>query len=513
MWGVDLNRNYGFHWGELGYQGMADPSREDYIGPIDKADNDNDRRINEDRMDNLDNDGDGEIDEDPRGGFSARETLAIKKLVEEHDFQIVLNFHTYGDVIYWPWMWTLQLPPDEDLYYHLAKGMSEFTGYGYRNMSERAQDTFSRHPPVDGDSNDWYYGKHGIIAFTIEIGTQFIAPVDEMVDICMLHMGANLFIVESADNMWGENYRIDHEPLKDTSSESGYMVSATITPESGPDYRFDAVPEIVGSGVLVCYSVDGGNYKIIKMAQRGEAGEYQAVIPGHSPGARISYYIHLEDKDSHVTQAPKYAPNQVYSFTVLPMRGDVSTSLLVLHVLFIVGAVFFVIGAGLLAVRYLKTGKGFNKLVQVTGISTGMIFIGGFPLGFIVAYQVFGTPWTGIPFGWDITDNKTLVIFIFFAMSLLMIRGTVTNSYNAGRGRKCPYRVLGSIWGKTRSEKRGTKSEARDMISHERFAKLVVMGSILTVALYLIPHSLMVNPAVSIFLFILLIGVFVMPQR
>ena len=195
------------------------------------------------------------------------------------------------------------------------------------------------------------------------------------------------------------------------------------------------------------------------------------------------------------------------------MRGEVSTSLLVLHVLFIVGAIFFVIGAGIMAFRYLKTGKGFNKLVQVTGISTGMIFIGGFPLGFIVAYQVFGTPWTGIPFGWDITDNKTLVIFIFFAVTLFMVRGTITNAFNAGKGRRCPYRALGLLWGKTREKKRGAKVGATDMISHERFAKLVVMGSILTVALYLIPHSLMVNPAVSIFLFILLIGIFVMPQR
>jgi len=513
MWGTDINRNYGFHWGELGYQGMADPSREDYIGPLDKKDNDNDRRINEDRMDNIDNDGDGDIDEDPRGGFSTAETMAVKKLIEEHDFVITLNFHTYGDVIYWPWMWTLQLPPDEVLFYHLAKGMSEFNSYGFRNMSERAQDTFSRHPPVDGDSNDWMYGKHGILSFTIEMGTQFIPPVEETMDICKLHVGSNLYVLEAAANPWGANYKIEHNPLTDTSSPGGYEVKAKILPESGPDYRTDAVPEIAESGVLLCYSVDGSNYKILRMGARGEAGEYIAVIPGYSPGTEIRYYIQLEDMDDQIVQAPKYAPNQVYSFTVLPMRGEASISLLVLHVIFIVGAIFFVIAAGVLAVRYMKTGRGFNKLLQITGISTGMIFIGGFPLGFIVAYQVFGTPWTGIPFGWDITDNKTLVIFLFFALSLFMVRGSIINAFNAGRGRKCPYGALWRFWGKNVREKRDAKVVTSDMISHKRFAKLVLMGSILTVALYLIPHSIMVNPAVSVFLFLILIGIFAIPQR
>lgn len=37
-YGVDLNRNYGFHWGELGYHGYVNSERKDYIGPVDKVD-------------------------------------------------------------------------------------------------------------------------------------------------------------------------------------------------------------------------------------------------------------------------------------------------------------------------------------------------------------------------------------------------------------------------------------------------------------------------------------------
>ena len=51
----------------------AGPSKEDYIDPLDKTDEDNDRRLNEDKMDNIDNDCDGRVDEDPCGGFSTAE--------------------------------------------------------------------------------------------------------------------------------------------------------------------------------------------------------------------------------------------------------------------------------------------------------------------------------------------------------------------------------------------------------------------------------------------------------
>ncbi len=35
--------------------------------------------------------------------------------------------------------------------------------------------------------------------------------------------------------------------------------------------------------------------------------------------------------------------------------------------------------------------------------------MGGMILGPLVQYYAFGDLWTGIPFGWDLTDNKTLI--------------------------------------------------------------------------------------------------------
>ena len=48
--------------------------------------------------------------------------------------------------------------------------------------------------------------------------------------------------------------------------------------------------------------------------------------------------------------------------------------------------------------------------------------IGGIVLGPIVQYYAFGDFWTGIPFGWDLTDNKTLIALIFWILAVIMNR-------------------------------------------------------------------------------------------
>ena len=159
-------------------------------------------------------------------------------------------------------------------------------------------------------------------------------------------------------------------------------------------------------------------------------------------------------------------------------------------------------------ILYLKNGKGFHRIVKHSGITLGLVFIGGFPLGFLLAYQVFGTPWTGVPFGWDITDNKTLLIFIFWGTLLFLIRGTIVKSFRSGRGKFCPFRLLlGLIWPPLKKGGRPLK----DTISRRKFARLAVIGSIFSLSLYLIPHSLLVSPLVSIVLFGLMVSIFILP--
>jgi hypothetical protein len=60
-----------------------------------------------------------------------------------------------------------------------------------------------------------------------------------------------------------------------------------------------------------------------------------------------------------------------------------------------------------------------------------LLSIGGMILGPLVQYYAFGDLWTGIPFGWDLTDNKTLIALIFWILAVVMNRKQERPFYTA----------------------------------------------------------------------------------
>lgn len=55
-------------------------------------------------------------------------------------------------------------------------------------------------------------------------------------------------------------------------------------------------------------------------------------------------------------------------------------------------------------------------------IAFGVLFLGGMVFGPFVQYYAFGEFWTGIPFGWDLTDNKTLIAFLVWIVAIIKNR-------------------------------------------------------------------------------------------
>jgi hypothetical protein len=87
----------------------------------------------------------------------------------------------------------------------------------------------------------------------------------------------------------------------------------------------------------------------------------------------------------------------------------------------------------------------FRSLLWATILS---LLLGGFILGPLVQWYAFGVWWSGVPFGYDWTDNKVLVELIFWLLALYLNRG-----------------------------------ERRDRQS-------VVLAGIITLVVYFIPHSI-----------------------
>ena len=126
---------------------------------------------------------------------------------------------------------------------------------------------------------------------------------------------------------------------------------------------------------------------------------------------------------------------------ILRFKGPVSVLILVPHILLMFAALLTSTRAGLGAIF-----KRDEKMLPL--LTLAMIFTGGLILGAFVQKAAFGAYWTGWPIGSDLTDNKTLIMFVGWLIA-------------------CFAATL------------------------PKFRRLtVVFASVLTLSVYLIPHSL-----------------------
>jgi hypothetical protein len=133
-----------------------------------------------------------------------------------------------------------------------------------------------------------------------------------------------------------------------------------------------------------------------------------AKLPGQPPAGKLEYYIEIDTSSGDKIVIP--GKNAV----VIRFKGKVPTTILLFHIFFMFFAMFYANYAGILAIA---SKEGFYKAAW---IALGLLFIGGMILGPIVQKFAFGEYWTGIPFGWDLTDNKTLIAFVTWIIAILL---------------------------------------------------------------------------------------------
>jgi hypothetical protein len=143
----------------------------------------------------------------------------------------------------------------------------------------------------------------------------------------------------------------------------------------------------------------------LPMARDG--GDLTAVLPHQPPAGKLEYQVRLSKGGDTALFPPRPA--------VTRFKGDVAAAVLVPHVLCMFLAMLFSTAAGLAALA----GAPTRRLALVT---FALIAVGGFVLGPLVQKAAFDAYWTGVPFGWDLTDNKTLVAGLFWAGALLVPR-------------------------------------------------------------------------------------------
>jgi len=134
---------------------------------------------------------------------------------------------------------------------------------------------------------------------------------------------------------------------------------------------------------------------------------YSAIVPQQPAAGKLQYYVEISDSKDTKTYLKE---NPV----VIRFKGGVPAYILIPHILCMFIAMLFSTLAGLMAAVKFPLYKKY-------ALWTLILFVaGGFILGPIVQNYAFGELWTGIPFGWDLTDNKTLIALVFWVLAVIM---------------------------------------------------------------------------------------------
>jgi len=126
-------------------------------------------------------------------------------------------------------------------------------------------------------------------------------------------------------------------------------------------------------------------------------------LPKQDPAGKLEYFIRLSDENNMAST----------EHVVIRFKGSVPAWALIPHILFMFIAMLISNLAGLFALRKVEKHVFYGKL------TLGLLILGGLIFGPIVQYYAFGQAWTGVPFGWDLTDNKTLIAVLFWVVAVL----------------------------------------------------------------------------------------------
>lgn len=143
-----------------------------------------------------------------------------------------------------------------------------------------------------------------------------------------------------------------------------------------------------------------------------------AVVPQQPPAGKVQYYFEITDSKGTQTFF-KDSP------IVIRFKGGVPAYILVPHILLMFMAMLFSTLAGLMSLVKEPRYKFYSIWTLILFTAGGLI------LGPIVQLDAFGDLWTGIPFGWDLTDNKTLIALIFWILAVVMNRKKERPIYTA----------------------------------------------------------------------------------
>jgi hypothetical protein len=207
-------------------------------------------------------------------------------------------------------------------------------------------------------------------------------------------------------------------------------------------------------GGALYYSSDNGPEQSIAM-RHSDNNTLVGNLPPGGLGQRIRYRIDLLRGDMVKASISQDASKGF----LIKYKGAVSSFVIIPHIILLFASIFCAFMALFFGFDILA-GRNKVKQAAIAVLLTFFCgFIGGILIGIEVSHEVFGgNGWGGWPIGNDITDTKTEIFLLFWLVTMIF-------GWAGLVGKKLP-------------------------ISNKLFGVMVVVSFLVTLAAFLIPHSL-----------------------
>ena len=237
--GVDLNRNFDFHWGTQGVE--WDARSQTYPGP--SAASEPETQALQNLLGSIFSDQRGTQESDP---------------ASESTSGIFVSLHQHGELVVWPWWDTESTAPNGAGLAAIGRKFASYNGY---TAGPGASTLYH----ASGTADDWTYGTLGVPSYTFEMGLEFTpayATVDET--LWPENIGALVYAAKIARTPYATVLGPDANLVTVGRAGGSFSITATIddTANGGQDvaaaeYYVDIPPWLGGAVPKALPAVDG----------------------------------------------------------------------------------------------------------------------------------------------------------------------------------------------------------------------------------------------------------------
>lgn len=266
--GVDINRNWGEHFGGPGSSGAT--NNETYHGPF---------------------------------AFSEPETQVLRDFFINHpNVRAQLDLHSYSELILWPYGYTNALSPDQGAFAETGLDMQSLI-QAVHGLQYAAGPINTTIYPASGVSVDWTYAQRGIFSFSIELRdtgqTGFQLPANQIIPQNEEVLPAMLRLTNAG---WVRSpIRIDLPNGVPTSVTAGQDTTIGVRVVS-------QIETVVPGSETFYYRYDAsGPFIAVQLASLG-GDLYQATLPATNCTSTPEFYFSASGDGGSQVQSPAGAP-------------------------------------------------------------------------------------------------------------------------------------------------------------------------------------------------------------